>query len=52
MYRFYIPELIRLANDAEENPGPSLPDDDNVNKIVGKGLKRRFENQEKGAQSG
>ena len=26
LYRFYIPELIRLANDVETNPGPGIVD--------------------------
>ena len=26
LYRFYIPELIRLANDIETNPGPGIVD--------------------------
>ena len=24
LYRFYIPDLIRLANDVETNPGPNV----------------------------
>ena len=24
LYRFYIPDLIRLANDVETNPGPNI----------------------------
>ena len=26
LYRFYIPELIRLANNVETNPGPGVVD--------------------------
>ena len=26
LYRFYIPELIRLANDVETNPSPGIVD--------------------------
>ena len=42
--RFYIPDLIRLANDIEVNPGPS-PSNVDPSRIV-HGLKRTVEDTE------
>ena len=44
LYRFYIPDLVRLANDIEVNPGPS-PSNVDPSRLV-HGLKRKVEGTE------
>ena len=34
LYRWYIPDLIRLANDIETNPGPAVVDNIDSSKII------------------
>ena len=34
LYRWYIPDLIRLANDMETNPGPAVVDDIDSSKTI------------------
>ena len=43
LYRFYIPDLIRLANDVEENPEPTISKIDS-NKTV-HGSKRKLDSE-------
>ena len=34
LYRWYIPDLIRLANDIETNQGPAVVDNIDTNKTI------------------
>ena len=34
LYRWYIPDLIRLANDMETNPGPAVVDNIDSSKTI------------------
>ena len=43
LYRFYIPDLIRLANDVEENPEPTVSNVDSKKTVHG--LKRKLDSE-------
>ena len=43
LYQFYIPDLIRLANDVEENPGPTVSNVDSKKTVHG--LKRKLDSE-------